>query len=85
MGMDTGKMAVEMRSYYGQNGGIGEAGTRCSTENIMTHVLMESDLPQNDFLTLAERGQNNCYASAGFLNKTPMETAIFINGVKLGP
>ena len=82
MGIDPGKMAVEMRAYYGQYGGFGKAGTYGTTEKIKTHILLKSDLPRNDLLTLIERGQKNCYASAGFLNKTPMETEIFINGEK---
>jgi uncharacterized OsmC-like protein len=83
MGMDPGNMAVEMRAYYGQYGGFGKAGTFGTTEQIKTHILIDSDLPQTELLTLIERGQKNCYASAGFLNKTPMETEIFINGANV--
>tara|TARA_R110002167_G_scaffold26182_17_gene90298 strand:+ start:126 stop:830 length:705 start_codon:yes stop_codon:yes gene_type:complete len=80
MRMDPGEMTIELRGYYGQYGGFGKEGTYGATEAIKTHIVINSKLPKEELMTLIQRGQRNCYASAGFLNNTPMETKVFING-----
>ena len=83
MGLDPGNMKVELRSYYGQYGGFGKVGTYGTTESIKTHILINSDLSQDQLLKMTMIGQNNCYASEGFKNSTQMETRIFINGEEI--
>jgi uncharacterized OsmC-like protein len=83
LGLNPGNMKVELRSYYGQYGDFGKEGTYGTTENIKTHILINSDLPQNQLLKMIRIAQNNCYATEGFKNSTEMETKIFINGTEV--
>ena len=80
MKLDPGNIKVEQRSYYAQYGNFGKEGTYGTTENIITHILINSKLPQDDLLKWIRISQNNCYASEGFSNITPIESKIFING-----